>query len=251
MVENMNKETSWLILIIIVCLIVIGGITDWKYSEMHEGENVESQAKPSGVEGGFEIIQRIPSGISSGEVEEDKIVQSPLIEWRSYRNEKYGYELDLPEDWQFDETTGDPGSDYEFFGIESIYKWGESQRDYTEIYDGATFNVLRVKNPEDLSFQALVGKMKEEHENYGFTVFEEELDINGWTATALTLEATSRVEYIPYTIYSQNDYVLNKEYYLERKDKIYVINLFAVSYNNIEEFREILSRITSSFRFID
>ncbi len=76
-----QDKTNWkYILIVAVLAAIVGGISYWQYQEMQKEEF------------GGEI--NIP----------EKAVEDETADWKTYRNEEYGFEFQYPEDWTIKEN---------------------------------------------------------------------------------------------------------------------------------------------------
>jgi len=113
MFKSLNKgiSTPIAIIIIIVCALIVGGVMVWQYLETPGGEEEMTEIKPPGEEGeeeitnfeecvaaGYPILESYPRQCKTpdgrtftGEIDE-------TTDWKTYRNEKYGFEIDYPVD---------------------------------------------------------------------------------------------------------------------------------------------------------
>jgi len=74
MFKSLNRGISTAIafIIIVLCAVFVGGITAWRYIEMPENEEAP-EVKPS---------------------------KDETADWKTYRNEKYGFKIKYPPDWR-------------------------------------------------------------------------------------------------------------------------------------------------------
>lgn len=80
-----QKAFSKIWILIVVAAIAAGGFLAWQYARLPEGE-ISPLTKP---------LKPVP--------------QNDTTNWKSYRNEKYGFEVKYPEEWSID--VGDAMSD--------------------------------------------------------------------------------------------------------------------------------------------
>ncbi len=103
MFKSLNKGISApiAIIIIVVCALLVGGIVIWQYYGMPKEEE---------------------------EVSGEKLPEDETADWKTYRNEEYGYELKYYKDWTYKDKEGGP---YTYF--------------FPEVYEGVQLAAIQAQ----------------------------------------------------------------------------------------------------------
>jgi len=89
------SKTTWLIIFFIIFIILAGFFAyQWWQVKGELGRKIEENEN---------LTKEIEN--LQGEIEELKISKEETAEWKTYRNEEYGFEIDYPVGWEFDEAS--------------------------------------------------------------------------------------------------------------------------------------------------
>lgn len=177
-------------------------------------------------------IEKIVSTLKFGESD------SETADWKIYKNEEYGFELKYPKDWIVDEPGIKPSDRYvRFVDINKINKLKESyENGVANIFvDGGNFFIYIGDNSEGVSLDSWAEREKKEREGEGYSVSKKETFLNNKPLIELTL--------------SKKDPVSWRIFYVENGSNVYALYLYPLFGDNFEEYKEILEKMLSTFKF--
>jgi hypothetical protein len=178
-----------------------------------------------------------PDGFNGGGEEID------MSDWLTYRNEEYGFEVKYPEGWKdrFNQSSQqeDDGELVKYQNLFYIDKWGESQKEGTEFYDGVYFKISILKDGESINLNEFIEnniKNKEEVQEVEEIIFNNLQSFN----------LTKKIFYADHTIKESSINII----YFKYNENIYRIVFYAVGPKYVL-FKKTLEQIKDSFIFIN
>lgn len=216
----MNKKISTKVaLSVIIVLAFLVGVADyWLYSEIRDIKLIVSE---------FEIPEK--------ETEVTYLLSEDSIkgDWETYTNEKYGFEIDYPIEWQFAEIDFPPTQSYIKPSFVVFF-----QKLVGGFICGFEVKVVDSKN----------SLFQEEIDALVASNFEKsDITLAGFPTTKLnSLEAKSCASYLIKK--SENDYFRLDNYIMEGSSESGNILIYS---GEVPECTEVFSRMLSDFKFID
>lgn len=95
-----------------------------------------------------------------------------MSDWKTYRNDEYGFEFKYPKDWTMYQQTEDPMIKFSV----GFHRFGDTQKEGTEISDGAVF-IVKILGKEDLLkrvslYPAIYKFQKSQFKNFDALVYK-------------------------------------------------------------------------------
>jgi hypothetical protein len=152
--------------------------------------------------------------------EEEKI-QDEIADWKTYRNEEYGFEVKYPENWQVDENAIIGSPDAEGISFEKPEKWGFNFYNFGKVGDDDYKNLSIL-----------------EDSNYDKN--KEAINVGGVNTNLYMVKNPNDVQ-MGYPV----------DVTIRKNGNVYNINGFFNNSEDKEEFIKLLKNILSTFKFIE
>ncbi|MDI6883161.1 MAG: PsbP-related protein [Patescibacteria group bacterium] len=209
--SNRGTIQNWIIMIVIV-LLIAGGIFAWQYWRA-----------PKEVKAPEEEIT--PPVVSEEKKEKEEVPEEETANWKTYRNEKYGFEVKYPKEWIIEEKGSmgkDPISGEDLGNLETLHigiaPVDLNLKTIIDIWNTSFYSFDQLKEPSPIAFD----------------IKEKEIFIDGGEAKEVSYKVVSDM----YGEAQLKMYVISKG---ETKDLVFRIS-------SCEP--ELCDQILSTFRFI-
>lgn len=150
-----------------------------------------------------------------------KNAEDETVDWKTYKNDQYGFEVKYPSDWQVDDNAKIGSPDAEGISFQKPLRWG--------------FNFYSFGKVNDNDYKSLSIL-----ENSGYDMDKVYINISGINANIYVVKNFSDVD-VGYPI----------DVTLRKNDNVYNINGFLYNDADREEFVKLFREILSTFKFIE